>query len=168
MRYFSSKNQEVISIKLQITLRFLVALLLLILGAGNAGKLFFLPAKYITAFGMAVFLLMLAALVLEISKKSHILFILKISRIVVWILTGGAFSSLIVFPLLINWAGLPLFDDSIMTINLGLALLLFFMKEVARNWKARSDKSVKQDKEDVTFFEELPKITRHKRKSRLF
>jgi hypothetical protein len=164
-----SENWGVISIKHKITLSFWLALSLFILGVGNAGKLFFLPAKYITGLGMAVFFLMLAALVLEITRKSHELIILKIGRIAVWILTGSAFSSFIIFPLLANRSGLKLFDDSIMAINLGLVLFLFFMKEVVRNWKVRSYKPVKQrpDKVAATFFEGLPRITRHKKISRL-
>jgi uncharacterized membrane protein YcjF (UPF0283 family) len=151
------------TIKVKDSLGLGIVISLFILGGLNIGKIVILKVNYIFCLSVAVFIVMLAAVVFEIAEKSHRIFWLKLLYFAMWILIGSA----VLLPLVIAWQNfLRPYDMELMSINLGLVLLLFFIKEVVRDWKNRPQKRAKSQYSTGhdSYFEELPRVMRRKKR----
>jgi hypothetical protein len=157
---------EAMTIKAKNNIGLGLAISLLVLGGLNMGEIIIFKTKYIFCIIVAVVILMLAALVFEIAGRSRGIICLKLLYLTAWILLGGAAVAVVILPLFVTWQNWRPYDMMLRMVNLGLILMLFFLKEVVRNWKNSPRKLGKPQHQslDDCYFDELPRVMRHKKR----
>jgi MFS family permease len=141
-----------------------MAIFFFVLGGLNIGEIIVLKANYMTGLVIAVFILMLAAMVFEITKKSRRTHWIKFLYYIMWSLTGSAVAAVLFLPLLITWKIWRVDDRELMIINFGLVLFIFFCKAVGRDWKVSRQRSdLLHNSCSKGYFEELPRVMRRKK-----
>jgi hypothetical protein len=166
----------VITIKIKENLGLGLAVILVILGGLHIGSIVCFKTKHIVCITIAVLILMLAVALFEVAEKSRGILWLKCLYFMIWGLLGSAAVALLILPLIIVWQDWRFYDVELMTINIGLLFLMFFLKELIRNWKtvppkrhqpSEPPKSEQSDKSD-DYFEDLPRMVRRKKRSRVY
>jgi glucan phosphoethanolaminetransferase (alkaline phosphatase superfamily) len=167
---------EANTIKIKEKLGWGLAAILMILGSLHIGAIICFKTKYIICITITVLILILAAATFEIAEKSRGILWLKCLYFMIWGLLGSAIVALVILPFIVIWQDWRPYDIELMTINLGMVFLLFFLKELIRNWKTVPSKHCKPQKlpkseqsDDFDgYFEELPRMVHRKKGSQVY
>jgi hypothetical protein len=147
-----------------------LAIFLLVLGGLNIGAIVIFKLKYIFCISLAVFILLLAALVFEIASQSRGIIWLKFLYFFAWLLLGCAAAAVVILPLFLTWQDWRPYDMALRLANLGLVLFSFFLKEVVRDWKnsPHKQKQPQQQNSYDCYFDDLPRVMRHKKRVEVY